>query len=142
MSLATMHAQKLRDTWQARALAETKGRLAAVVLGVLFHNFAEVMPILLRVVFPGFRDIKRPFLSGGATVLANGMVACGLVSSGSDAPRQMIIYEREACIVKDFRDLADRLKLNDADRVEMMGAIKKWVVADHCIDHLGRRLAS
>jgi hypothetical protein len=34
----------------------------------------------------------------------------------------------------DFRRLADRLKLSDADRIEMFKCVQRWVVADRRLD--------
>jgi hypothetical protein len=33
-----------------------------------------------------------------------------------------------------FRRLADRLKLNDADRIELFKCVQRWVVADRRLD--------
>ena len=142
MPLWKLHGQQIADTWQARCLRESRGKTAAVVMAVMFHNYRDDMPYLLRQVWPGFRDITRPFLSGGAHILRNGKVVCGMVREGHNQPMATVIYDDEGDLIKDMRDLADRLKLNDRDRVEMTEAFKKWVVADRRIDHLGRKIAS
>lgn len=132
------HAQKLRDTWQARALAESDGKTRAVVLVVLFHAYTKVIKTLLRVVFPGFRDIHAPFFSSGATIALNGKLICDLVEK-SGLVRPVVVYESTDDLNREMRDLADRLKLTDPERLEFTAAIQKWVVADARIDHLGRR---
>lgn len=147
--LLRKHAKELRDTWQARALAESKGLTQKVVLAVLFHGYLEAMQVLLRVVFPhaevarnGWTEISRPFFTGGAQILRSGKVACLMIGKVDDVPRAMVVYDSQDQLIREFRSLADRLKLSDMDRIEMMGAVAKWVVADRRIDHLGRKLAS
>lgn len=132
------HAQKLRDSWQARVLAEAKGKTAAIVLIVLTMNYQSAVKTLLRVVFPGFRDIQRPFFCSGATILLNGKLICDLTEK-SGLVRPVVIYDSTEAMNRDMRGLADRLKLSDAERLEFTAAIQKWVVADLRIDHLGRR---
>lgn len=142
------HAQDLRNTWQARCLAESRGRTAAVVMAVLFHNYLPAMQILLRVVFPGaplarngWTEIERPFLYGGATIVISGKIRCGMVDKAGRRRDATIIYDSEAELVKEWRELADRLKLNDAERIEMTGALKNWIVRDMRINHMGGKAA-
>ena len=40
----------------------------------------------------------------------------------------------ELALRNDFRRLADKIKLSDADRVELFAAVKNWVVADRRLD--------
>lgn len=140
------HAQDLRNTWQARCLAAASGKEAAVIMAVLFHNYLPAMQILLRVVFPaapiagnGWTEIARPFLYGGATIDGAGRVGCGMVTKDGRKVPNALIFDREAQLVSMFRRLADRLKLDDTERVEMTEAVKRWVVADRRINHLGER---
>lgn len=135
------HAQELRDTWQCRCLVEAKGKLAAVMLSVLMHSHTQAMPVLLRVAFPGFRDINTPFISSAATIVKSGKVVADITSSRLLPPQRTVIYESEADLVRDFRTLADRLKLSDKDRVDLTEAVKRWVVADLRINHLGEKIA-
>lgn len=140
------HAQDLRNTWQARCLAETKGKEAAVVLAVLFHNYLPAMQILMRVVFPtapiarnGWVEISLPFYYGGAMIDKGGHIGCGMVTRDRRKIPNARIFDREAQLVSMFRKLADRLKLNDADRTEMTEAVKRWVVRDMRVNHEGER---
>lgn len=132
------HAQKLRDTWQARVLAESDGKTRAVVLIVLFHAYSKVIKTLLRVVFPGVRDINPPFISSGASIILNGKVVANVTFAGGIVMPK-IIYESTDELNREMRDLADRLKLTDPERLEFTAAIQKWVVADKRVDHLGLR---
>ena len=38
-----------------------------------------------------------------------------------------------------FRTLADKMKLNDADRTAMFDILRKWVTSDMRVDEWGRR---
>lgn len=132
------HAQKLRETWQARALAETTGMTRAVVLVVLAEACSSVIMTLLRVVFPGFTDITRPFFSGGATIILNGKVVCDMTGK-SGLKQPVVVYDSTDAMNRDMRAIADRLKFTDPERLEFTAAIQRWVVADLRVDHLGRR---
>lgn len=139
--LVTYQADRLRDTWQGRALAVAKGRTAAVLLAVLAAEWPSVLPILLRVVFPGFQDIGRPFLRGYAQIMPSGAVVCEMVDrDGRSMPS--VIYDTQDRLLGDFRRLADRLKLKDEDRVTLFAVLGKWIVKDARVDHEGRKLAS
>lgn len=131
------HAQKLRNTWQARALAESTGKTRAVVLIVLFYAYTTVIKTLLRVVF-NMRDIEKPYFSSAATIVLNGKVVCDLTErSGLVHPVE--VYASTDELNRDMRELADRLKFTDAERVAFTAAIQKWIVADQRVDHLGLR---
>lgn len=143
------HAQDLRNTWQARCLAESRGRAAAVVLAVLFHNYRDAMQVLLRVVYPkaplarnGWTEIARPFLYGGATITADGKVVCGMIDGDGQKVPNALLYESEFKLIWEMLKLADRLVLTDAERIELTEAVKRWVVADRRINHMGERRAS
>jgi hypothetical protein len=134
------HAHDLRDTWQARCLAEAKGKTAAVVLIVLCMSYSTAIKTLLRVVF-NQRDIQRPFFCSGAEIQLSGKLVCDLVErSGIKHP--VVVYESTDELNRDMRDLAERLKLKDSERLEFTAAIQRWVVADHRVDHLGKRLVN
>lgn len=131
------HAQDLRDTWQGKALAETKGRLAAVVLAVLMHSYPTAMQVLLRVVFPnapvgkgGWVEVSPPFFWGAATILKGGEVVCKTINRDRGTIPNGLVYGSEELLIKEMRDLADRLKLSDDDRKEMTEAFKRWIVRD------------
>lgn len=135
---AHRHAQDLRRTWQARALAETTGKTRAVVLVVLAEAYSDAIMTLLRVVFPGFKDITRPFFSGGATIILNGKVVCDMTGK-SGLKQPTVVYDSTDDMNRDMRGIADRLKFADAERLEFTAALQRWVVADLRVDHLGRR---
>jgi hypothetical protein len=128
------HAQDLRETWQARVLAGTKGRLNAIVLSVLAHNFDDGMPVLLRVVYPGFVSIQPPFYSSAARIMRSGQIAADVVDRDGRTTKNEEVFRSTRHMEGTFRRLADRLKLTDAERIELFAAVKRWVVADFRLD--------
>jgi len=134
-ALIDMAAQQLRDTWQAKVLATATHELGAVATAIIAHEWPVAMPFLLRVVF-GKSDLEPPFLIGYATINKAGIVCCEM--KRRDGMRCIAgIYRSEIAMRDDFRKLADRLKLSDADRVALFGVLKKWVTCDLRIDHHG-----
>ena len=131
---AARHAQDLSETWQARTLREARGKQFAVLLSVLAHNFDEAMPVLLRIVFPGFTSIRAPFLTTAARVGKSGQITADMVTINGQILKQAVLYSNEVELRDDFRRLADDLKLSDRDRCELFTAVKNWVVADTRLD--------
>jgi hypothetical protein len=124
----------IKDTWQARCLIAARSWQKAIVLSILAHNFDDAMPALLHTVYPGFRSIEPPFLTTAARVSKAGAVVANVQMPGGHIVKDMILYRSEAGLRNDFRRLADSLKLNDADRVELFAAVQRWVVADRRLD--------
>jgi hypothetical protein len=125
----------LHSSWQASALAATRGQhIGAVLLSVLAHNFDDAMPVLLRVVFPGFTSITTPFLCSAGKVDKSGAVVADVVNKDETISKDAIIYRDETALRDDFRRLADHLKLADTDRIEMFKCVQRWVVADRRLD--------
>jgi hypothetical protein len=130
LALASVHAQKLRDEWQCRLLAEAKGIAAAVVLAMLGNLYYEAIGVMLRVVFPDFRQLQPPLLTGFATIAPTGQVVCDYVDRQMVLHRNRAIYDSEAAFLKEFRELADKLKFDDADRKAMFRDLSRWVSRD------------
>ena len=124
----------LRASWPARALAETGGHMAQVLLSVLAHNFDEAMPVLLRIVFPGFTSIAAPFYCTAAKLGKSGQVVADVVTKDGLVVKDAKVFDSEIQMRDAFRRLADRLKLNDSDRIEMFKCVQRWVVADRRLD--------
>lgn len=124
----------LRGSWQCKVLTAAKGQLGAVVLSVLAHNFDEAMPVLLRIVFPGFTSIVAPFYCTAAKVDKSGAVVADCVSKEGQIIKDAIVFGSEGLMQDQFRGLADRLKLGDADRIELFKCVQRWVVADRRLD--------
>lgn len=136
------HAQDLRRTWQARALAESKDKTRAVLRAVLTHSYAGAMPVLMRVVFPNLRGEWLPEFIGTAKIDRGGVIICNVKNHERKLVPNVPVYDGTEKLIWTFRTLADRLKFTDTERVEMIEAVKRWIVADERIDHLGRKLAS
>ena len=136
------HAQDLRRTWQARALAETKDKTRAVIRAILTHSYGEAMPILMRVVFPNLRGEWLPMFVGTAKIIKHGIVICAVRNHERMMVPNVPVYESTEKMLWAMRKVADQLKFTDAERIEFIEATKRWIVADERIDHLGNKLAS
>jgi len=131
--------KEFRVMWQGRALAAATGTTAAVLLSVLAHNYDDAMPVMLRVVKPITWDaenqtVKAPFLSSAGKVAKSGAIVADVVQANGKIVKGAVLYLNETELRDDFRRLADRLKLSDADRTEMFMAVQRWVVADTRLD--------
>lgn len=132
-ALASRHAQALRDDWQCRLLVEAKSKNFAIVLAMLANLYYEGMAVLLRVAFPGFQRIEPPIFTGYARILRDGRVVCDYIDRDYTTVRNALVYDTEDELIKQFRDIADRLKLADADRAQMFADLKRWVSRDERI---------
>lgn len=130
IALGSRHAQQLRDEWQCRLLVETDGKNRAVVMAMLANLYYEAMEVLLRVAFPGFMQVKPPVYTGFARILADGRVVCDYISRDRLLVKHALVYDSEDEMIKQFRDIADRLKFADADRIKMFSDLKRWVSRD------------
>jgi hypothetical protein len=128
----------LRATWQFRALAGSKGKLNAVIMSVLAHNFDEAMPALLALAIPGFVPGRAPITDAiyvsAAKVDKAGRVVADRVSRYGHKTKDKVVFDSEIQMQGVFRKLADIMKLSDADRIEMFHAVQNWVVADRRLD--------
>ena len=124
----------IADTWQARGLVAAQGKTYEVLLSVLAHNYDDAMPVLLEVVYPGFRSITAPFLCTAGRVDKTGAVVANRVGKTGAIHKDFVLYRNEVALRDDFRRLADRLKLADHERREMFVCVQRWVVADRRLD--------
>lgn len=123
----------VRDTWQGRCVAAATGQTSAVLMSVLCHNYEEAAVALYHLIFPGFTHVPAPYLESAGRIAKNGSVIARV--RGRDGKlRWKAIYSSEIALRDNFRQLADSLKLSDADRTELFGAVKRWVVADRRLD--------
>lgn len=60
----------------------------------------------------------------------NYVVADVVTKSGQYVKNHLLFLNKKA-MEGQFRILADRLKLTDAERVELFDAVKRWVVCDY-----------
>lgn len=129
---------ELRASWQARALAGTEGKLQAVVMSVLAHNFDEAMPVLMEIAFPGFivggTPIRDAVYCSAARIDKSGRIVADMVSRSGVKTKDSVVFESDLQMRGVFRRLADMMKLSDRDRIEMFHAVQRWVVADRRLD--------
>lgn len=133
-ALIAKHAQDLRGLWPCRAMVEAKGKLGMVLLSVLAHTFDEAMPVLLRVAFPGFIEPALPCLISAGRVAKSGAIVADMIDREGGKHTRCPIYPSETVLRDEFRRLADKLKLDDADRTELFKCVQRWVVADMRLD--------
>lgn len=141
MALWSRPAQLLREQWQCRLLVAANGgrteinfpmnERLAVALVMIAHSYYEAVPILMRVAFRNFRQLKPPCWSGPATIARTGQVACTYISSAGSEFKNARVYDSEDDLIKDFRNLADTLKFDDEDRDAMFACLKRWVTRDN-----------
>jgi hypothetical protein len=128
----------LRATWQARALAGTTGKLNAVVMSVLAHNYDEQMPVLMAIVYPGFvpgrAELNDAIYCSAARIDKAGRVVADMVNRYGVKTKNSEVFSNEIQMRGVFRKLADMMKLSDRDRIEMFHAAQNWVVADRRLD--------
>lgn len=137
------HAQDLRHTWQARVLAAAlrpgeyvapRDKLGMCLLSVLAHNYDDAMPIVLRVVFPDFQSIAPPYLCSAARIAKTGHVVADVIASAGRRFKHQRLFRDTKELERETRVFADRLQLDDDERVEFFAAVRRWVVADYRID--------
>jgi hypothetical protein len=128
--------EELREPWQTRVLTRTRYEpIGMVVLSVLGHSYDDKLLLWLAAAFPGFRSISTPFLCSAGKIDKTGRVIADVVWEDFSLPaKAQPIFRDVRHMEGSFRRLADRLKLNDADRTELFDALKKWVVADMRLD--------
>ena len=132
---ARRHADDLARTWQCRALiASQHQHVGVILLSVLAHTYDDAMPVLLRIAFPGFTSIQPPFLCTCGKIAKTGAIVADVVQRDGTIEKDVAIYKNEIELRDDFRRLADELKLDDGDRVEMFKCVQRWVVADRRLD--------
>lgn len=141
MALWSRPADQLRGEWQCRLLVGANGGKSelsfpmndrfAVALVMIGHSYFEAMSVLLRVAFPNFCRLQSPCWSGPATIVKTGQVVCTYIDSSGHEYKNVRAYDSEDALIKDFRDLADDIKFDDADREAMFACLKRWVTRDN-----------
>lgn len=136
-------AAELRDMWQSRVLVAAKGEgpQFAILIRMFVAAYGDAIKILLAATFPGFRDLRPPQIVGHAAIAPSGRIIADVLEK-SRRVRTHILYDNQDAMRADFGRLADKLKLNDFDRIELFDMLKRWLVRDYRIDAHGRKLAS
>jgi hypothetical protein len=125
----------LRRSWQARALLAAEGKAGMVLLSMIDHSYGtDTLRVLLPLVFPGYIEPSLPCLASCGKVDKSGAVVADVIMKNHDLVKDKVIYGSELELRDEFRKLADRLKLPDADRIELFKCVQRWVVADRRLD--------
>lgn len=146
MQFARMDKHQIAATWQARCLRASTGKFATVMLSIFFWVYDEQAEFLMWAVYGRKSILAFPHYTGGATIVNSGQVVCdmnvGRLGERMKVRRNVKVFDTEGELIREFRTLADQLKLDDDDRKAMTDTVKKWLIADHRINHMGRRVAS
>jgi hypothetical protein len=121
----------LADTWQGRCVMAARGRTAMVLMSVLCHSYENGARYLYDLLMPG--KVMAPYLESCGRIAKNGTVVARVRGRNARLTEE-VIFMNEIALRDEFRRLADQLKLCDADRIELFGAVKNWVVADRRLD--------
>ena len=125
----------IRSSWQVRLLLAAKGVDNAVVLSMLAHTLEDHELLrVMHVAYPGFVSISAPFLGSAGKVDKRGRVCADVIFDDRRPMRMQPLYRSETEFRDCMRRLADRLKLSDAERIEMFNAAQRWIVCDFRLD--------
>ena len=125
----------LRASWQAMVLVNTTGPARMVVMSVLAHTYEDAVFTLCTAVFPDFDgSLRAPFLTTAAKIAKTGAIVADMGDEHGRIHKDTVLFPTEFSLRDAFRRLADRLKLNDADRIELLKCAQRWVVADRRLD--------
>lgn len=133
---AKMHAHELRDSWQGRALAlaELKSiQLKCALVSLFADNYDDALPFLLAAVL-GDWHIHTPFYCSNPKINKRGCIVADLAMPNNTKLKDAVIFTSEQQMEYVFRKLADKLKLNDADRIDMFVCVQHWIKADQRLD--------
>lgn len=130
-----MTAEELRSSWQGRALhfARTNPQLRTALLSLLADNYDEAMPFLLHAV-TGRSSIEAPYYVTSPKINKRGCIVADLIVPDGTKYRDAVIFLSTQQMQTTLRRLADRLKLDDTDRVDLFVAARFWVKADQRLD--------
>lgn len=124
----------LPGSWQVRALRAAEGRTAVVLESVLANTYERALLVMIEVAFPWRHEPGLPCICSTVKIDKTGAIVGDVIDKLHRVHRDVSIYVSEGEMQSDFRRLADRMKLNDADRVEMFKCVQRWVVADRRLD--------
>jgi hypothetical protein len=123
---------ELRNSWRAKALLCSSGKTHIVLLSILADAYDDLI-FLLKAIYPGFQGIGPPSLVSSGRINWSGKIIAKY--AGTDGTiRWAPLYKSEIHLRDEFRKFADRLQLNDAERVELFGAIGVWLNSDLRLD--------
>jgi hypothetical protein len=123
----------LRESWRGRVLDGAKGATQDVVLSIMAHNYAGAILTLCQVVWPGFIGLESGFVSAGK-IDKSGRVVADYGNKNGTITKDMVVYRSDIAYRDAMRRLADRVKLDDQERLEFFTCVKRWLVADRRLD--------
>lgn len=133
-----MSGEELRLSWQGRALAfchdGSHGQLSAALLSLLADNYDETLPFLLCAVFGEVIGIAAPFYCSNPKIDKAGRVVADMIDKHGRKIHGSVIFANEDQMQGVLRRLADRLRLSDAERIDLFIAARHWVKADWRLD--------
>ena len=124
----------LRGSWQVKALAEAKGQTAMALESILAHTYEHVVLTMIQVANPHRHEPLLPCIASNPVVAKSGAIVADVIMPNHHVAKDAVIYGSKGKLRDDFRRLADRLRLSDADRIEMFKCVQRWVVADRRLD--------
>ena len=135
------HARELRDLWQGRLLRRAlmsdagvirpRSLTGAAILSVIAQSYGGGIDTLLRVLFDDYRGVGNPALTSSAKIDKSGRVCADGISRFGEKMLMVPIFGDTRTMEGEFRRVADKARLSDAERVEFFDAVKLWVVADY-----------
>ena len=109
------------DTWQRRAIRATMGTATQEGDGLMLCFVLAVLGLQSGVKPPRFGRVGR--------IDADGLLYSNMQDSNYKIYRDHCLGPVDT-VVDNFRGLADHLKLEDWERLEMFDAFKKWIFHD------------
>ncbi len=131
-----MSGEELRASWQGRVLlfADLVSiQLKAALLSLLADSYEDALPFLLSAVF-GDWHIEPPFYCSNPKINKRGCIVADLLMPDGVLLKGAAIFSGSQQMQDIFRRLADRMKLSDADRLELFSCVHRWVKADLRLD--------
>lgn len=130
-----MDAHELRESWQGRALffARENPQLKTCLLSLLADNYDDTMPFLLHAVY-GSAALHAPFYCSNPAINKRGCIVADLIMPDGLKYKEAVVFLGEMQMETAFRRLADRLKLVDAERVDLFVCVRHWVKSDRRLD--------
>lgn len=115
MSKLTAAQEAERASWQYRAIEATKGnqsKLGTLLLAILGHPAKN-----------------PPWFGSSATINAGGLVVASFTGKDRQLHYPFVVCEVSE-LTNNFAGLADHLKLNDEERIELFRRVREWVARD------------
>jgi hypothetical protein len=114
------------QSWKGKAEAATGGnqsQLGAMLIAILGRT-PHAPPMFARYLSDG------TVVAGKAVITVDGFVLCDFIHKSGIYSHHAIVCN-VSDMVRNFRGLADHLKLTDAERKEMFDEVKKWIERDY-----------